>query len=123
VHKLLPVISIGYSIALLVSCLITVEGVIEMPNNKDKVIHATAYFIFTCLWFFTFLNSFKKSKPQAIKTTVIYSIVFGIIIEVLQQVTTQTRQADYKDVIANIIGTLLAVLFINLITKLKVKNN
>jgi|TARA_R110000751_G_scaffold113854_3_gene213238 VanZ family protein len=123
VRKLLPVISIGYSIALLVSCLITVKGVIEMPNNNDKVIHAAAYFVFTCLWFYTFFTTFKKSKPQAIKITVIFSIAFGIIIEILQEVTTQTRQADYKDVIANVIGTLLAVLLINLITNLKVKNN
>ena len=122
-RKLLPIVSFGYSLALLVSCLITVKGVIEMPNNNDKVIHAAAYFIFTCLWFYTFLISFKKSKAQAIKITVFCAISFGIIIEILQEVTTQTREADYKDVIANVIGTLLAVLFINLITTLKVKNH
>ncbi len=122
-RKLLPIISVGFSIALLIASLIKVEEVVELPKSNDKVIHAIAYFVFTFLWFFTFLISFKKSKSQAIKITVIYSVIFGIVIEVLQQVTTQSRQADYKDVLANITGTLIAVLLINIITNLKVKNN
>lgn len=121
--KLLAIISVGYSITLLVASLIKVEEVVELPKSNDKVIHAIAYLIFTSLWFMTFYISTKKSKTQAIKIAVICSVFFGIVIEVLQQLTTLTRQADYKDVIANIIGTLIAVLLINIITNLKVKNN
>lgn len=65
----------------------------------------------------------KKTKKQALTGSFIFAIVFGIIIEVLQKVLTEHRQADYKDVIANVIGALIAVIIINLITYWKVKNN
>ena len=40
--------------------------------------------------------------------TAIISLIFGIIIELLQGAFTTTRQADIKDVAANFTGTLIA---------------
>ncbi|WP_397364740.1 VanZ family protein [Olleya sp. R77988] len=121
-RKLLPFASFGYSLLLLTVSLIKVKDVVELPENNDKVMHAIAYFIFTCIWFYTLNTYYRKSIKQAFKITIIASIVFGIIIEVLQHTTTQSRQADYKDIVANIIGTLVAVVVIKFITNLKVKN-
>ena len=53
----------------------------------------------------------------------ISAFLFGIVIEILQHTVTESRQADYKDVIANVVGALIAVLIINLVTLGKVKND
>ncbi|AXO80355.1 hypothetical protein DZC78_08140 [Olleya aquimaris] len=123
VRKTLPIISFGYSLLLLYVCLINVNEVVEIPSYNDKLTHLIAYFLFTSVWFLFFYDFQKKTKKQALTRSFIFAIVFGIIIEVLQKVLTEHRQADYKDVIANVIGALIAVIIINLITYWKVKNN
>jgi VanZ family protein len=78
----------------------------------DKVVHAFFHFVFVTLWFLFFnkkLNSVNSFQPLAI--SFVFSLVFGIIIEILQYYTT-TRSADIFDVLANTIGALLATLFI-----------
>ncbi|WP_162874863.1 VanZ family protein [uncultured Olleya sp.] len=122
-RKTLPIISFGYSLLLLYVCLINVNEVVEIPSYNDKLTHLIAYFLFTSVWFLFFYDFQKKTKKQALTRSFIFAIVFGIIIEVLQKVLTEHRQADYKDVIANVIGALIAVIIINLITYWKVKNN
>lgn len=122
-RKTLPIISFGYSLLLLYVCLINVNEVVEIPSYNDKLTHLIAYFLFTSVWFLFFYGFQKKTKKQALTRSFIFAIVFGIIIEVLQKVLTEHRQADYKDVIANVIGALIAVIIINLITYWKVKNN
>lgn len=122
-RKTLPIISFGYSLLLLYVCLINVNEVVEIPSYDDKLTHLIAYFLFTSVWSLFFYGFQKKTKKQALTRSFIFAIVFGIIIEVLQKVLTEHRQADYKDVIANVIGALIAVVIINLITYWKVKNN
>ncbi|WGD35440.1 VanZ family protein [Olleya sp. YS] len=121
-RKLLPILSFGYSITILVLSLISVKSVADFPNDSDKVMHILAHVILTGLWFYTLHYYYNKSVKQSQIISIIISLVFGIIIEVLQHTATQSREADFKDVIANIIGTLVAVLVINLIIKMKVKN-
>ncbi|MBL7560135.1 VanZ family protein [Olleya sp. YSTF-M6] len=122
-RKTLPIISFGYSLLLLYVCLVNVNEVVEIPSYNDKLTHLIAYFLFTSVWFLFFYGFQKKTKKQALTRSFIFAIVFGIIIEVLQKVLTEHRQADYKDLIANVIGALIAVIIINLITYWKVKNN
>ncbi|WP_054852634.1 VanZ family protein [Olleya sp. ITB9] len=122
-RKTLPIISFSYSLLLLYVCLVNVNEVVEISSYNDKLTHLIAYFLFTSVWFLFFYGFQKKTKKQALTGSFIFAIVFGIIIEVLQKVLTEHRQADYKDVIANVIGALIAVIIINLITYWKVKNN
>ncbi|RAJ18237.1 VanZ like protein [Olleya aquimaris] len=122
VRKLLPVFSFGYSIALLVLSLVTVKEIAGFPNQSDKVLHVLAHVILTGLWFLTLNQFYRKGINQAKTIALVVSILFGILIEVLQHTATQSREADFKDVIANILGALIAVLLINLIIKMKVKN-
>lgn len=121
-RKLFPVLSIGYSIALLVLSLVSINQVASLPNDSDKIMHILAHVILTGLWFLTLNRYYGKSVIQSKTLAFIVSILFGILIEVLQHTTTLNREADIKDVIANILGALIAVLVINLIIKMKVKN-
>lgn len=122
-RKLLPFISLGYTVVIIVLSLATISDISIIPDNNDKVNHAIAHFIFVGLWFLSFYFYLNKSKKQALKMAFISAFLFGIVIEILQHTLTESRQADYKDVIANVVGALIAVLIINLLTLSKVKND
>ena len=87
-------------------------------QNLDKVIHAFFHFVFVLLWFLFFkkkFNSTNSFKPLAI--SFVFSFIFGIIIEMLQQFFTTTRTGDLLDVLANLSGATLAVIGIILLNK------
>ena len=101
------------------SCLIKSNEIpqIEIPYI-DKVIHSFFYFVFTLLWFLYFkkkFNNSNSSKPLVI--SFVFSLFFGIGIELLQQFVTDTRKADVIDVLANMTGATLVVVVIVLINK------
>lgn len=80
-------------------------------EHLDKVVHFIFHFGFTLLWFLYFKNVFQKSsfKPIAISLWFL-SLLFGLIIEFLQQQITDNRSADSFDVLFNAIGASVAVL-------------
>lgn len=51
----------------------------------------------------------------------VLSILFGIIVECLQDITTRFRTADIKDIIANSLGVLAASVLVKLIGQVQVK--
>lgn len=77
----------------------------------DKFVHFIFHFGFTLLWFLYFKNVFQKSsyKPIAINLWFL-SLLFGLIVEFLQQQITDNRSADIIDVLFNAIGASIAVL-------------
>ena len=78
-------------------------------NQIDKFVHATFHFIFTLIWFL----SFRIRNVENLKKAVAISILYGILIEILQQLLTTTRQADVFDLLANITGSIIAVYSLN----------
>ena len=73
-------------------------------ENSDKLGHFLAYFLLSLSWFSALKNKFNNNL------IIILLISYGIIIEVLQEVLTVHRQADFKDVLANSMGVILAYL-------------
>lgn len=85
--------------------------------HLDKVVHFTFYFVAAVLMMF-FLRertSGKISLLRAIFISLLCSVAFGIIIEVLQHVLTADRQGDILDAIANTVGALVGVWAIKLL--------
>jgi glycopeptide antibiotics resistance protein len=82
----------------------------------DKVIHAIFHFVFTTLWFLYFK---KKMSPnnnvRPLVWSFVFSLLFGIAIELMQQYITLTRNADVIDVLANTAGACLAVVAVVLL--------
>ncbi|MDO7173436.1 VanZ family protein [Mariniflexile sp. AS56] len=78
----------------------------------DKIFHFLAYTVLAFLWYSTFLNTFKLEDKKALSYAVLFSIAFGIIIEVLQGTVTASRSADVYDVMANTMGVFLTVLIV-----------
>ena len=107
------VITILYSIALTVVCLIDLNGVIEVKISfGDKIFHSLAYVVLTALWYYTFYYNLKFNKGKALIYAVVISIIFGIVIEVLQGTVTTYRSSDIIDVFANSFGAILAAVVI-----------
>ena len=112
--RIFLVLAIAWTGVILFLCLIKSSDLPQVSiQNLDKVVHAFFHFMFTSLWFLFFrtkINSLTITKPLVI--SFVFSVFFGILIEILQSLCTTTRTADVFDVLANVTGASLAVIFI-----------
>jgi VanZ family protein len=90
--------------------LLSLSPVSETPGVElpwlDKVVHFFFYLLFAILWYL-YLNA-KRLKNAAIKIF-LFSVTYGIIIEVLQHSTPFHRHFDVGDIIANTLGTVMGI--------------
>lgn len=117
------IIAVLYSLALATVSLVKLNNV---PNAgisfADKIFHFLVYSVLTLLWANTFFFKFKYKKVKAIFYAALFSIIFGIIIEVLQGSVTASRHTDIYDAIANTLGVLIMVLILLINKKTHIKN-
>lgn len=115
-------ITLCYTAALTIASLIHVSGLPEINySNTDKIFHFIAYSGLSWFWFQAFYNKFKWPFHKALLVSAIVSVIFGIIIEVLQGVLTDTRVADNNDILANTLGVGVTVAVLLLFKKTEVK--
>jgi len=100
-------------------CLVQSSDIPQVKiQNLDKVIHAFFHFVFVSLWFLFLKKQFSNAKIlKLLISSVVFSLFFGILIEILQELCTTTRHADVFDVLANLSGATLAVIAIMLLNK------
>jgi len=91
------------------------SGLFEIPF-LDKIVHIFLYAIFVYLWS---RNLFSKvDKVKAARLAFYSSIVFGVVMEVLQKSLGGGRNFDVLDIIANIIGSIIGLIAFYKIIKL-----
>jgi len=78
----------------------------------DKVVHFILYFTLANVWF---IDVYKKNLD--VKTAILYkisigSILYGILMEIVQKTLVQNRSADVFDALANTIGIIVALLLL-----------
>lgn len=116
-------IALLYTLALATVCLIQIK---ELPDVKvsfgDKIFHFLTYSVLTLLWYYAFFAKFKIGRVKAIIYASVFSILFGIIIEVLQGSVTTSRFADIYDVLANTLGVLFTALLLLINKRVRIKN-
>lgn len=96
--------------------------VINIPN-LDKCIHTFFHLVFTFVWFLFFSKQFQiETISKPLMFSVAFSFVFGITIEILQNLITTTRNADAFDIIANMVGSILAVFVVVFCDKTNILN-
>jgi len=116
-------ISVFYTLILSALSLLKLESVVkEMSSVNDKVGHALAHFIFVVLWFLVFNYKFNIKFNKALIFSALFSLVYGISIELLQGYVTVSRQNEFKDVLANILGMVFAVVLLIHVKKRMLKN-
>lgn len=82
--------------------------------NFDKLVHIFIFALLALLFLF-----YKKSAPTSThKTIVIFVILYGIFLEIIQYSFPQLhRSFDWLDILADATGTLLAYFIFNLKNK------
>ena len=92
-------------------CLVQLNNVpLGEVSNLDKLVHVFFHFVLTVLCFLFFqkyANALNSLKP--IILSFLFSVFFGIGIEIAQELLTTTRHADVFDVLANLSGAILGV--------------
>ncbi|PIF61712.1 VanZ like protein [Flavobacterium sp. 120] len=92
-------------------CLIQLNNVpLGEVSNLDKLVHVFFHFVLTILCFLfvqKYTNAINSLKPILI--SLLFSVFFGIGIEIAQELFTTTRHADVFDVLANLSGAILGV--------------
>ncbi len=85
---------------------------VNIPN-LDKLVHAFFHFVFTILWFLFFKKQVKKKNQlKLLVAVVLFSFLFGIGIEILQDQFATSRSGDFLDVLANFFGAIIAFGFV-----------
>ncbi len=89
-------------------------------EHADKIIHFIMYFVFSYFLFESFLKYFKtKIKTyRKIVYVLTISVLFGIIMEILQIMLIVNRSGEVLDFIANTIGSILALILFKYIQNL-----
>ncbi|MEN2488183.1 VanZ family protein [Flavobacterium sp. B11] len=78
----------------------------------DKIVHFCFHFGFTISWILFFKKELKGKDADDYKAyliSFIFSVFFGITIEILQSALTVTRSSDVTDILANALGAVVAV--------------
>ena len=107
------VVSIGLTIAILYLSLFNITDAKVNINikNIDKLFHVIAYLFLTISWLLAYNHQNRKN------IILIACIFFGIIVEILQSTLTSYRTGDFYDILANVIGTVLALVLYNYFLK------
>ena len=103
-----------WTIVIAFLCLVSFNNIPKVGlSNSDKYAHFTFYFVFSELWFLYF--SYRKDNFSNVKRfSVVFflSLFYGIAIEMMQYLFTETRKADIFDVLANAFGAVIGLLLI-----------
>ncbi len=103
-------------------CLVSSDKLPEVSVFQfDKLGHFTFHFGLTFLWFLFWKTTYKTENKFAVLKAFLFSVFFGIGIEICQGLFTTTRQSEIQDVLANSLGALTAVLVIFLANKFRAK--
>ncbi|RED48692.1 VanZ family protein [Seonamhaeicola aphaedonensis] len=117
------VATIVYTIFIIVASLIKLDNFPKVEISfGDKIFHFLTYAVLTVSWFFSFSFTFKVKIKKALLSAVLLSVIFGIILEVLQDSLTVYRALDIYDVFANTLGALAALVILMKAKSLHVKN-
>ena len=116
-------IGAGYTIFISLAFLSPIVGnlpKIDLIITLDKLIYVIIYLILVFIWLLYF---FKRKNFLVLNTLIkilIACFIYGILIEVSQNLFVASRQADFLDVLANSIGLILgAFIFWKVKTRIK----
>ena len=112
--------TIAYTILIIILSLVQLGDVPKLNTGfDDKIAHFLCYAILCLMWFLSFY-SFKIKRSLFAASA--FSILFGLIIEIIQSQATVHRTAEVLDFLANTMGALAMTILIYLKKKVIIKN-
>lgn len=119
VKQLLLVVSILYTITLIVLSLINIDNMPDLGSSMDdKIFHVIAYLILSVLWI-TYVKPLNNKR--LITVAILGSIGLGVLMEVMQYLFNPNRSFDVFDMLANTLGVFIGTLIAVRYTLLKLK--
>jgi len=112
--KLLLVICIIYSVLITIIFLVPIKEIpklLDFPIPIDKLIHVFIFLVLTFLWLLYVNSILNDTKPIVIFLILVLCLLYGIIIEVIQEFCVLLRGAEVLDVMADLLGAILGLLF------------
>ena len=112
--------SLFYTLVITVLSLVQLSDIPKLNTGfDDKIVHFLIYAIFCLMWFLSFY-SFKIKRSLFAASA--FSILFGLIIELIQSQATIYRTGEVLDFFANTIGALAMTMLIYLKKEVIIKN-
>lgn len=112
-------IQIAYIVVITVLSLVSIDTKANINVDfADKIIHVIIHTINVILLYIVFI---KYKLVKSLLLAIIVSILYGIIIEILQEYISINRQFDIFDIYANCFGTIIAAIILKLKGKAIVK--
>ena len=109
----IPGVLCGIVILILTSLPGSVFPHVKPVVGLDKVAHALMYacFAFACIWGYRkqFISNNLQYKKKALSLTVVISIAYGGLTELMQEFLIPSRTGDWIDFLADCLGTLIGV--------------
>ncbi len=121
-HNKRYIIAVVWSLLITVACLVSFSTYNEVGKLDilyfDKIVHFSFYTSFTMVWIWC-LRLYEKPESYKRNASKIFlaAVLFGFIIELLQEYTTTTRSFEWLDVMANASGALFGIIVITIIYK------
>lgn len=105
-----------WTFVITVASLVSVNSFSKIKSvGNDKIVHFLFYLFFVILW--GLVKRQNDSNRKYYLFVFLVAMSYGLIIEVLQEILTNTRQADFYDFLANTMGA-----FVGLVVLLFYKN-
>jgi len=112
-------IAISYTIVLLYVSLSDTQIRLEDDfPHKDKLLHFIAYIGLSVIWSLYFKTI---GNNKAIQIGFLATLVFGIVLESIQEWINPSRTFDVLDVLANCLGVLTGTIIVRYFLNSKVK--
>ena len=112
--------SLFYTLVITTLSLVQLDDIPKLNTGfDDKIAHFLFYAILCLMWFLSFY-SFKIKRSLFAASA--FSILFGLIIEIIQSQATVHRTAEVLDFLANTMGALAMTILIYLKKKVIIKN-
>ena len=112
-------IAITYTLLITAALLTPITGApkIEIPF-ADKIVHLTINAGLFVVWAsYVFSGKTKTTKTYTLPLLFVCTLLYGILIEVIQGSFIPTRGADFFDVVANVCGLILGFFAVKLTKK------
>jgi VanZ family protein len=112
-------IAITYTLLITAALLTPITGApkIEIPF-ADKIVHLTINAGLFVVWAsYVFSGKTKTTKTYTLPLLFLCTLLYGILIEVIQGSFIPTRGADFFDVVANVCGLILGFFAVKLTKK------
>ena len=112
--KQLLVVCILYSVFITILFLLPTKEIPKLFDTFipiDKLVHVFIFLVLIFLWLLYVNSVLNDTKPIVLLFILIASLFYGILIEVIQELYVSSRGAEVLDVIADLLGASLGLLF------------